>query len=79
MKLVTFTHDGRSRVGIVAGDAVVDLAAAAPELPTEMVAILEAGPDALQTASAAVDAGPRLALADVQLEAPSRGHRSSWP
>ena len=70
MKLVTFTHDGRSRVGIVAGDAVVDLAAAAPELPTEMVALLEAGPDALQTASAAVDAGPRLALADVQLEAP---------
>jgi 2-keto-4-pentenoate hydratase/2-oxohepta-3-ene-1,7-dioic acid hydratase in catechol pathway len=70
MKLVTFTHDGRSRVGVVDGDAVVDLAAAAPQLPTEMLALLEAGPSALQAAHAAVGTGPRIALSGVRLEAP---------
>ena len=33
MKLATFTHGGMTRIGVVAGDAMVDLAAAAPDLP----------------------------------------------
>jgi 2-keto-4-pentenoate hydratase/2-oxohepta-3-ene-1,7-dioic acid hydratase in catechol pathway len=70
MKLVTFEHQGRARVGVAAGDAVVDLAAAAPELPTEMVALLEAGPEALQVVHAALGNGPRVPLADVRLRAP---------
>ena len=70
MKLATFTHDNSTRIGVVDGDRVVDLAAAAPELPREMVAFLEAGPEALAAANAALAAGPRLALADVRLEAP---------
>jgi 2-keto-4-pentenoate hydratase/2-oxohepta-3-ene-1,7-dioic acid hydratase in catechol pathway len=70
MKLVTFHHGGTTRIGAVDGDAVVDLTAAAPDLPGEMVAFLEAGPAALAAAHAAVGAGPRLALVDVRLEAP---------
>ena len=70
MKLATFTHDGSTRIGLVDGDEVVDLAAAAPRLPGEMVAFLEAGREALTEAHAAVAGGPRLALADVRLEAP---------
>jgi 2-keto-4-pentenoate hydratase/2-oxohepta-3-ene-1,7-dioic acid hydratase in catechol pathway len=70
MKLVTFEHQGRARVGVAAGDAVVDLAAAAPALPTEMVALLEAGPEALQVAHAALGDGPRVPLAEVRLRAP---------
>jgi 2-keto-4-pentenoate hydratase/2-oxohepta-3-ene-1,7-dioic acid hydratase in catechol pathway len=70
MKLATFTHDGTTRIGVVDGDRVVDLAAAAPELPGEMVAFLEAGEPALKTAREAVASGPFLALADVSLEAP---------
>jgi 2-keto-4-pentenoate hydratase/2-oxohepta-3-ene-1,7-dioic acid hydratase in catechol pathway len=70
VKLATFTHDGRSRIGLVDGQDVVDLSAAAPELPTEMVAFLEAGPDALAAASETLAGGPRLPLADVKLEAP---------
>ena len=68
MKLVTFTHQGSTRIGVARGDAVVDLRAAAPDLPSEMVAFLEAGDAALEAARAA-DA-PTIPLADVHLEAP---------
>jgi 2-keto-4-pentenoate hydratase/2-oxohepta-3-ene-1,7-dioic acid hydratase in catechol pathway len=70
VKLVTFSHGGTTRIGVVDGDRVVDLATAAPELPREMVAFLEAGEPALKTAREAVASGPFLALADVSLEAP---------
>lgn len=70
MKLVTFTHADRTRIGIVRGEEVVDLSAAAPGLPTDMLALLAAGPDALDVARAASDADARLALDDVVLEAP---------
>lgn len=71
MKLATFTHAGSTRIGVVDGDGIIDLAAAAPTLPTEMVALLEAGADALDTArSAAAGGGHRIALADVHLESP---------
>ena len=46
MKLCTFLHEKSTRIGVVADDGVVDLAAAAPELPREMTALLAAGPDA---------------------------------
>jgi 2-keto-4-pentenoate hydratase/2-oxohepta-3-ene-1,7-dioic acid hydratase in catechol pathway len=68
MKLATFTHAGSTRVGVVRGDEIVDLAAAAPDLPTEMVALLEAGDAALESAGTA--SGSTLALADVHLEPP---------
>ena len=70
MKLATFTHDASTRIGLVEGDEIVDLAAAAPDLPTEMVAFLEAGSKALSRAHSVRSDGPRLALADVRLEAP---------
>jgi 2-keto-4-pentenoate hydratase/2-oxohepta-3-ene-1,7-dioic acid hydratase in catechol pathway len=70
MKLATFTHDGTTRIGVVDGRDVVDLSAAAPDLPRDMLAFLEAGTDAMQAASAAVAGGVRFPLADVQLEAP---------
>jgi 2-keto-4-pentenoate hydratase/2-oxohepta-3-ene-1,7-dioic acid hydratase in catechol pathway len=57
-------------VGVVAGDEIVDLAAAAPEMPTQMEQFLAAGAPALERARAAARGGPRLALAQVKLEAP---------
>jgi 2-keto-4-pentenoate hydratase/2-oxohepta-3-ene-1,7-dioic acid hydratase in catechol pathway len=73
MKLATFTHDGRTRVGVVTGDEVLDLAAAVPMLPPEMRAFLEAGAPALDAArGAAGKPGRRLPLARVTLEAPIR-------
>lgn len=70
MKLATFTHQGKTRIGVVIGDAVVDLAAAAPQLPQDMRAFLAAGAPALAAARAAH--GPTLPLAEVTLEAPVR-------
>ncbi|MEE2703290.1 MAG: fumarylacetoacetate hydrolase family protein [Myxococcota bacterium] len=68
MKLVTFSHQGATRIGVVAGEEVVDLAAAAPDLPQEMSAFLAAGANALEQARSS--SGPRLPLASVKLEAP---------
>ena len=70
MKLTTFTHGGSTRIGVADGDEVIDLAEAAPSLPREMIAFLEAGPEAMETARAAIATGARIPLADVQLEAP---------
>jgi 2-keto-4-pentenoate hydratase/2-oxohepta-3-ene-1,7-dioic acid hydratase in catechol pathway len=70
MRLATFTHQGATRLGVVDGDGVVDLAAAAPSLPRDMLAFLAAGPPALDAARAAVRSRDRLPLADVRLEAP---------
>ena len=71
MKLCTFTKDGATRLGVVIGDGVVDLAAAAPELPREMTALLAAGDAALHAAAnAATRSKSRLALDAVRLAAP---------
>ena len=71
MKLTTFTHGGRTRIGVVEGDAVVDLSAAEPNLPTEMTAFLAAGDAALEAARGAVAASRSLLpLGEVKLEAP---------
>jgi 2-keto-4-pentenoate hydratase/2-oxohepta-3-ene-1,7-dioic acid hydratase in catechol pathway len=71
MKLCTFAHEKNTRIGVVADAGVVDLAAAAPELPREMSALLAAGPDALRrAASAAANARGRLPLASLTLCAP---------
>jgi 2-keto-4-pentenoate hydratase/2-oxohepta-3-ene-1,7-dioic acid hydratase in catechol pathway len=70
MKLATFTHAAATRIGVVDGDTVVDLAKTAPDLPREMLAFLQAGPAALEAAGRASRSAQRLPLADVRLEAP---------
>jgi 2-keto-4-pentenoate hydratase/2-oxohepta-3-ene-1,7-dioic acid hydratase in catechol pathway len=71
MKLATFTHGGATRIGVVVEDSIVDLAAAATDLPREMIAFLEAGARALDLAAgAAKNSAHRIALASVKLEAP---------
>ena len=71
MKLVTFTHQEQTRTGVAVGEEVVDLAAAAPELPRDMIGLLAAGEDALAAARTAADSGSvRIPLARVRLEAP---------
>jgi 2-keto-4-pentenoate hydratase/2-oxohepta-3-ene-1,7-dioic acid hydratase in catechol pathway len=73
MKLATFSRNGRRTVGVVIDDAIVDLSVAAPDLPTEMLGLLEAGPTAMAAArEAAGRADARVPLADVELDAPIR-------
>lgn len=68
MKLATFTHEGKTRVGAVLGDEIADLTAAG--LPATMLALLEGGDAAMAAAKAAVAKAPRVALAAARLEAP---------
>jgi 2-keto-4-pentenoate hydratase/2-oxohepta-3-ene-1,7-dioic acid hydratase in catechol pathway len=71
MRLVTFTHSGSTRIGIVDRDEVVDLSVAAPDLPRDMVAFLAAGAAAIDAArSSASGARGRIPLTKVRLEAP---------
>ena len=68
MRLVTFTHNRATRLGVLVGDEVVDLGSSG--LPHDMVALLAAGAAALDTARAAIGTSARLPLATVKLEAP---------
>lgn len=76
MKLVTFTHEGKTRIGVLTGkkgDTVVDLSVAAPNLPKNLKSFLAAGASALtkaQTAAKSPPAGSTLKLKDVKLRAP---------
>lgn len=71
MKLATFQHTGGTGIGVVIGDELVDLGAAAPDLPREMTAFLAGGADVLEAAAAAAEhAAVRIPLDDVKLKAP---------
>src|SRR5437667_7060821 len=72
MKLVTFTHQGSTRIGVVANDTVADICAAAATLPREMISLLSAGKEALEAARRAAETAPKIPLAQVKLEAPVR-------
>ncbi len=73
MKLCRFLEAGEARLGLVEGDRVVDLSAAAPDLPAEPAAALDAagGVDGLARIAAAASGQPR-ALADLHLLSPVR-------
>ena len=72
MRLARYRHGDDTRLGVVVGDDVVDLSAAAPDLPTDTIALLTAGPAALEAAArAAADPdAPRRPLSDVRLLTP---------
>lgn len=70
MKLVTFTHNQRTRVGAAVGDSVVD-SLGNPAIPARMIDFLAAGADALAALRAQIDSGAhRIPLREVKLEAP---------
>ena len=68
MKIATFTHAGVTRLGLVEGDQIVDLVGSAA--PSDMMALLEAGSEGMAALTVAARSAPRLALAEVRLEAP---------
>ena len=70
MKLATFTQGGVTRIGAVTDKLIVDLNAAAPDLPTEMIFLLEAGDAAMEVVQeAAGKVSASIPLSDVHLEA----------
>jgi 2-keto-4-pentenoate hydratase/2-oxohepta-3-ene-1,7-dioic acid hydratase in catechol pathway len=72
VRLVTYHHhDGSLRAGVVREAAIVDLAHAAPHLPSSVLELLQEGDDALLAAErAAAEARETIPLASVRLAAP---------
>lgn len=72
MRLVTFAHAGRIRLGLVRDDGILDLAEASQgRLPSDMRTFLEQGPVALATAKELEVSGrPSFSFSDVTLLAP---------
>ncbi len=68
MRFVSFQQNGKSRVGLRDGDDVIDLSVAAPELPTDLLGLLQAGPEAMgraATASAEAGSDARISFEEV--------------
>jgi 2-keto-4-pentenoate hydratase/2-oxohepta-3-ene-1,7-dioic acid hydratase in catechol pathway len=71
MKLVTYTLNGKTSIGKVVGDWVVDLANAYEGCPKTMLEVLQGGKDVLaRLDEVSSEAGVKHRLADVKLEAP---------
>lgn len=73
MKLASYRADGREQLGVVVGDGteLVPLSAAwrgAGAAPTDLVSVIECGPEALRTLD--LEGAKRIALRDVTLLAP---------
>jgi 2-keto-4-pentenoate hydratase/2-oxohepta-3-ene-1,7-dioic acid hydratase in catechol pathway len=71
MKLVRFTFQDRTTIGVVVGDRVVELASILPTAPSSIKEILASGSLMLQQIRSALPSAPTgHALSDVRLEAP---------
>ncbi len=71
MKIATFTDEGGQRLGVVREGGLIDLAAAAPDLPHDMIGFLAAGQAAMAAARDAADgARDLIPLTAVTLNAP---------
>ena len=66
MRIARFSHGGSTRLGVVLGEEIADLGL--DRFPTDVGALL--ADDGLDAAFAAASAAPRLAQAEVRLEAP---------
>lgn len=73
MKLVSFSHQGRSRIGKLMDQQLIDLSVACPGLPRDMRALLGAGASALEEVrSVRLDSAALIQLDAVKLQAPIR-------
>lgn len=70
MKLASFTHDGRARIGCVENDGIRDITAGRSGLPEDMLSFIAAGPEALAQARAMAQSAPIIALAHATIHAP---------
>ena len=71
MKLVRFTEGDTTRIGVLRGDEVLDLAACDSDMPTDMIGFMTLGESALSAARKfAASTGHWLDLRALRLEAP---------
>ncbi len=71
MRILTFDRLGKPSLGVRIGDEVIDLSRAAPQLPRDLVALIAAGPAALDVVKeAAKRPAERVALASIRHSLP---------
>jgi len=71
MRLASFIHDGKPRIGVVLKDGMLDLAQVTPKLPPTMKQFLAAGDQAMDIARKAADMdGPRIPFGEFRLRPP---------
>jgi ureidoglycolate lyase len=70
MKLATFETGDQERIGLVLGDALVDLSQVAPTLPKDMIALIAAWKQIERDLHQLENAKPHFKLADIHLKAP---------
>lgn len=70
MRLATFTEGGRTRLGLLVGGGLIDIAAHAPDLPGEMAALIGAGAAARAPLDRLAARAPDWPLTAVRLRAP---------
>lgn len=68
MRLVTFTENGSSRIGLLEDGGIVDLSQRQPGLPADMLALIEMGQEGLERVRAAAGSAPDYSLDAVTLE-----------
>lgn len=62
MRLVSFSRGGEKRIGCPVDGKIVDLSIVAPSLPTDLLSLLEMGPEGMQQAEAAAKSASSDAL-----------------
>ncbi len=72
MKLVTFHHDLKTRIGVLTDDGIADLLSVAPELPIDMRGLLDAGAPALDRVRSVLGSADKIPLEHARLLAPVR-------
>src|ERR1700756_2719150 len=70
MKLAMFAHGDATRLGLVEGNEVVDLATSTAKLPEDVLAVLRGGDEALRAIRDAAKKARRIPLEQVRLQAP---------
>ncbi|MBL8780599.1 MAG: 5-carboxymethyl-2-hydroxymuconate isomerase, partial [Alphaproteobacteria bacterium] len=70
MKLVTFTDNAGTRIGIAKDDGIVDLKKADADLPRDMITLMSEWSTHRATVERAASRKADVALASVKLEAP---------
>jgi len=62
MRLVSFSREGNHRIGCSVDGQIIDLSIAAPSLPTDLLSLIEMGPEGMKQADEAAKAAGNEAL-----------------
>src|SRR4051812_18070078 len=78
VKVISYRHQGKPGVGVVAGKGVVALSKAAPNLPSDLRKILDVDPTLAVVRTAAAGKSVDLSLDDIEFDPVIREPHATW-